>query len=134
MKSRQLIFEHSLKCWETPPISNQKNPTIKSELVNSTENKEVTILELNDSNNKMSKCQHCVKFIPKSGFLAHIKACKMYFKFVEKTEKAFKCKICPFETKVTTTSTLIYSHVRSNHQDVLNSQGNSEPTGMKYFF
>ena len=83
------------------------------------------------------QCQHCLKFIRKCGIQAHVKSCKMYFKFLERTETMFKCKICPFQSKISNTPSLIYSHIRSYHQDLINLQENSdkgsELTGKMYF-
>ena len=72
------------------------------------------------------KCESCEQLIPRSGkgYHSHISACKQYFKKFEKSNKgAFKCKICPFQSKGSSKSP-IYKHMRENHQDLLNSEEN----------
>ena len=75
------------------------------------------------SDNDTSKCQYCLNFIRKSGFQQHLSACKVYFKFMKKSEDTFKCNLCPYGTAQIQNTSVIYKHLREKHQDEIYSIG-----------
>ena len=71
------------------------------------------------------KCEYCKKIFNKRiHYSQHIKTCKFYAKFLEKTSIGFDCLICLNQR--TTTIYDMYRHIRDRHSDDLNFKKNKK--------
>ena len=152
-KSKQLMSEHILECWQKSPFKlkiEKYQPKPDSDHYKVLKYKNQAVLSKNEENvnevDKQSltssslKCQHCLKDISKFAFSSHLKACEIYFKFTEQIYTPFqryKCQICHYESKSRYQPSAIYAHIRMRHPQIIDeekSKCETQPKGEKYVF
>ena len=95
-----------------------RNGTQTSESVdiNDIETLDENLTEINETSlqsNKPNQCNFCKKVCSSSGNLKqHINSCKVYYKFIEKSDGGFKCKVCGLKTSKRLE---LNSHIKSKH-------------------
>ena len=93
------VYRFGVKKEKVKAIKKEKSEP-KSGIAKSLENIHVT------------KCQVCDRLKPSEKFSEHLKDCKVYFRFANKTAIGFKCQICSLENSDYQT---IFSHVKEIH-------------------
>ena len=78
-------------------------------------------------NTKEIECKRCHKHFTNTYFMKHDEKngkCRKYSPFITFTKDNFKCKFCPqmkgYSPKHSSSFSLIYKHLDSNHSDKLN--------------
>ena len=74
------------------------------------------------------KCELCNDVINDMMFSNHLKSCKLYSVFMEKSSNGFKCKQCSFKTDSVHARQMIYLHIRKKHQNPTKSDKNIKNT------
>ena len=72
------------------------------------------------------KCELCNDVFNDMMFSNHLKSCKLYSEFIEKSSNGFKCKQCSFKTDSIHARQMIYLHIRKKHQNLTKSDKNIE--------
>ena len=62
--------------------------------------------------NPLKKCEYCLITVPKHHYSYHIQSCKLYSKFVKKSDNGYQCSICLDKLEARSS---IFKHFKKSH-------------------